>query len=207
MNKYQFQILTKAKKIVTDIFRSKVNPVFVFHNLDHTVQVVKAAKEIGEHYKLDDNDQFVLLVSAWFHDTGFSSGHAEGHEKESIKLANDFLYHRSTGQVLTLRIASCIQATRMPQQPLNMVENILCDADLYHLGTNVFSNRCNRLRRELQTYFERDIPKEEWCQSNLDFLKSHKYFTHYCRQRLERLKQEWIKQLQKNMRHWHKKSF
>ncbi len=48
MNKYQLQILAESKKVVTDIFKSKVNSLFVFHNLDHTEQVVNAAEEIGE---------------------------------------------------------------------------------------------------------------------------------------------------------------
>ena len=90
MNEHQIQIIEEVKKIVTDIFDKKVNPLFIFHNLEHTRQVVDAVEVIGCHYQLNSNNQLILLVSAWFHDTGFSAGQAEGHEKESIKLATDF---------------------------------------------------------------------------------------------------------------------
>ena len=196
MNVHQIHIVAEAKKVVTDIFKTKVNPLFFFHNMDHTQRVVNAAEEIEGYYQLNDDDQFILSVSAWFHDTGFSAGQAEGHEKESIKLAADFLHHHYTDPEIILRISSCIQATQMPQAPLNLVEKIICDADLYHLGTNMFSKWSDCLRQELQNYYKSDISYEEWRQVNVEFLVSHKYFTGYCMQKLEPVKQRWIKHLQ-----------
>lgn len=196
MNEQQLHILKDTERIVTSIFQNKVNPLFVFHNLEHTIQVVTAAEEIEGYYQLNNEDQFVLFISAWFHDTCFSSGYAEEHEKESIKLVKEFLSPRFADQEMILRIAACIQATHMPQQPLTLVENIICDADLFHLGTNKFSERNQLLRKELQAYYKCDFAEEEWRQLNIEFLKSHNYFTGYCRQELEPVKQEWIEQIQ-----------
>ncbi|MEO6219930.1 MAG: HD domain-containing protein [Ginsengibacter sp.] len=196
MNQQQLQILSEAKKIVTEIFLNEVNPLFVFHNLEHTLQVVNAAEEIEGHYQLNDDDQFVLFLSSWFHDTGFSAGHVEEHEKESIKLAKDFLYHRNAGEKITTHISSCILATHIPQEPLNMVEKILCDADLFHLGTNMFKERNELLRQELKAYHKFDFSRKEWCQLSIEFLTSHQYFTGYCQKKLGPLKTEWIEQLQ-----------
>lgn len=200
MNERQLQIVTEAGKFVAEIFKSKVNPFFVFHNLEHTIQVVTAAEEIEGYYQLNNDDQFVLFLSAWFHDTGFSSGHAEEHEKESIKLVKEFLSSRIADQGMIIRIAACIQATHMPQQPLNLVEKIICDADLFHLGTNLFSERSKLLRKELRAYYKSDFADDEWRQRNIEFLKSHNYFTGYCRQKLEPVKQEWIEKLQSNQK-------
>ena len=196
MNEQQLQIIKEAKKIVTEIFQTKVNPLFVFHNLEHTTQVVAAAEEIEGYYQLNDDEQFVLFISAWFHDTGFSSGHTEEHEKESIKLVRDFLALQMAKQEIIIHMASCIQATHMPQEPQNLVEKIICDADLFHLGTNMFSERNQLLRKELQAYYKADFAEEDWCRLNIEFLKSHKYFTGYCRRELEPVKQEWIEKLQ-----------
>ena len=55
------QLLEQAQAFVTDLFRSKVDPKFLFHNLDHTQQVVNAAIEIAGHYGLNDDDRLVLL--------------------------------------------------------------------------------------------------------------------------------------------------
>ena len=51
MNEYQTQIVVEAKKVATDIIINKVDPLFVFHNIDHTQQVANAAKEIEGYYQ------------------------------------------------------------------------------------------------------------------------------------------------------------
>ncbi len=152
MTEDQLKILSETEKFVKEIFRKKLNPLFVFHNLAHTKQVVNAATEIAKHYQLNDDDKFVLLLAAWFHDTGFSTGHAEEHEKESIRLASNFLLQYTDMKIVS-RVASCIMATRAPQSPQNLVEEIMCDADLYHLGTNKFRKMNVRLKKEQQAYF------------------------------------------------------
>lgn len=195
MNEHQIQIIAEVKKIVTDIFDKKVNPLFIFHNLEHTRQVVDAVEVIGRHYQLNSNNQLILLVSAWFHDTGFSAGQAEGHEKESIKLATDFLQHHYADQEFIFQVTSCIQSTQMPPAPANLSEQIICDADLFHLGTDKFSEMTELLRQELQVYYNKEFSKEKWRQWNIEFLVSHKYFTGYCQLHLEPVKQKWIDQL------------
>jgi predicted metal-dependent HD superfamily phosphohydrolase len=197
MDPNQAQILKDAQVYVTEIFQKKVSPIFVFHNLTHTQQVVRAAEELAANYALNDQDHFVLLMSAWFHDTGFSSGQAEEHEKESIQIATVFLQNHNVDAETIQRISSCIQATRMPQSPLSQVEKIMCDSDLYHLGSTDFKKMNDSLRQEQEAYFKKEFGKKEWRQRNIEFLESHQYFTDYCQQRLEPKKQQVIKDLQK----------
>lgn len=191
------QFLDGARTYVTDVFQKKVDPKFVFHNLEHTQQVVAAANEIAHHYNLNDDDRTLLLLAAWFHDTGFISGHPEEHERESIRLATEYLQHLGADTETIQRVSSCIQATHMPQSPLSQVEKIMCDADLYHLGTEDFKRMNLRLKQEQDAYSGKEISKREWRQRNIEFLESHQYFTDYCQQKLEPQKQEWIRQLRK----------
>ncbi len=197
MTESNAQILEHTREYVTELYKTKVDPKFVFHNLDHTQQVVMAAEEIAAHYVLNADDRFVLLLAAWFHDTGFRTGHPEEHEKESIRLATDFLQQQHVDAEVIHRVSSCIQATRMPQSPLSLVEKIMCDADLYHLGTADFKKMNLSLRLEQQAYGGKEIPKKEWRQRNIEFLESHQYFTDYCQRKLEPQKQAWIRQLRK----------
>ena len=197
MTEQKEQLAPAARAYVTELFQKSVDPKFTFHNLHHTQQVVAAAAEIAAYYNLSEPDRDVLLLAAWFHDTGFKSGHPEEHEKESIRLATDFLQQHGADADLVQRVSSSIQATRMPQSPLSQVEKILCDADLYHLGTGDFKKMTLQLRQEQETYFGKEISKREWRQRNLEFLESHQYFTDYCQQKLEPQKQEWIRQLRK----------
>lgn len=197
MNEQQLQLLTQARAYVTDLYRHKVDSHFVFHNLEHTQQVVAAAEELASYYNLNDEDRLILLLAAWFHDTGFSSGRAEDHEKESIRLATDFLHHKGIDSETIQRVSSSIQATRMPQSPLSQVEKIMCDADLYHLGSDDYKKINDLLRREQEFYFKTEFSKKEWRQRNIEFLESHQYFTDYAQRMREPKKQEWIRDLRR----------
>lgn len=191
------QLLPAARAYVTELFQKSVDPKFTFHNLGHTQQVAAAASEIARHYNLAEADREVVLLAAWFHDTGFKSGHPEEHEQESIRIATEFLQQHGANADLIQRVSSCIQATRMPQSPLSQVEKIMCDADLYHLGSKDFKTMNQQLRLEQEAYYGKPISKREWRQRNIEFLESHHYFTDYCQQKLEPQKQEWIRQLRK----------
>jgi predicted metal-dependent HD superfamily phosphohydrolase len=195
MKKDYLQLLAEAEKKVTSIFRSEVNPSFVFHNLVHTRRVVKGAIEIMNDSRIEGTNRYAVLLASWFHDTGFSGGHIENHEALSIKIAIDFLQQQQAPDDLIATVSACIAATRMPQAPVTLTEMIICDADLFHLGTNDFFDITALLRKELQWYFRKDFSDQEWDKGNLAFLSSHKYFTAYAQQHLEPVKQQWIKVL------------
>lgn len=190
MNEGQVHILADARHFVTELFTQKVKPEFVFHNLDHTEAVAEACSHMADYYQLSDEDRFVLMVSAWFHDTGYSAGKTEGHEEVSVQIATQFLQQHSVPDALQQRITSCIRATRMPQSPITQVEKILCDADLMHLATDDFKAVNQLLKQERENVFGHKIPKKEWRKGNIKFLQEHKYFTEYAQQNLETKKQE-----------------
>jgi HD superfamily phosphodiesterase len=184
------QLLSAVRNYVTDLFTHQVKPEFVFHSLEHTEDVVEACSYMADHYRLNDEDRQVLLLAAWFHDTGYTKGEATGHEDESIKIATSFLTRNNLEDAIIQRVASCIEATRMPQSPVNLVEKILCDADLYHLATDDFKARSQLLKQEQEGILGRKIDKKEWRKNNISFLENHKYFTDYGQEKLEPKKQE-----------------
>jgi predicted metal-dependent HD superfamily phosphohydrolase len=197
MNESNEQLLSAARNYVTDIFSHRVKPEFVFHNIEHTEDVVEACSYMADYYKMSEDDRFVLMLSAWFHDTGYSKGEAAGHEEESVKIASQFLHQHSVEPMLIQRVSSAIQATRMPQSPISQVEKILCDADLYHLATEDFKPRNQLLKQEQESLLEHKISKKDWRKNNINFLESHKYFTDYGQEYLEPKKLENLNGLRK----------
>lgn len=191
------RIIDSVKTEVKELFAKKLDAKFVFHNLAHTMQVAEAAEAIATFYQFEEEEKFIVIVAAWFHDTGFTTGRIEGHETESIKIAQTFLLRHSIRQPVIAKVAACIQATRMPQHPVNGMDKVICDADLFHLGSNNFKERTELLRQELQAYYDTNITEKEWDLNNIEFLKSHHYFTGYCQQMLEPVKQQWIMKLEK----------
>lgn len=195
MTEPQTDLVSAARQVATDIFQNKVSKSFSYHNLDHTQQVVRAAEEIADYYQLQPEDRKAVLIAAWFHDTGFVSGDSKGHEGVSIQLANDFLKLNHAEPTLVEKVTKSIEATKMPQSPGPLIEQILCDADLFHLGTDEFKVKNEELRQELIEVSKEDISKKKWRKMNIAFMENHKYFTDYGRRKLQPVKEQHIQQL------------
>lgn len=191
----QASLVSSAEEFVTNLFLNKINKTFKYHNLEHTRGVVAASEKMAEYYQLQPEDRNALLIAAWFHDSGFSSGESYGHEAVSEKLANTFLTEHSAEPALVQKVTSCIEATRMPQNPNSLIEQIICDADLAHLGTDEFSSKNEQLREEIADFSKDDVSKKKWRKMNIAFLENHKYFTDYGRRKLQPIKEQHIEEL------------
>lgn len=188
-------LIQDSKDFVIHIFETSVDGQFAFHHLWHTQAVVKASDKIAQHYQLEGNDSLALSVAAWFHDTGYSKGSGDNHEQESQRIVTEFLKGRNIEEGLIEKINGCIRATAFPQSPVSLIEKIICDADLYHLGTDDFDKETKLLRQELNNTGEKEISKKEWRKTNINFLRNHSYFTDYCKTKLEPAKQKNLKRL------------
>ncbi|ULQ56149.1 DUF5706 domain-containing protein [Flavihumibacter rivuli] len=187
-------LIALAEQYVKQLFNDQVPSAYQFHDLHHTVGVVEAARTIASHYTLTEEDRTALMLAAWFHDTGYSRQY-EGHEQASVEIARAFLHARNIPDPLIDKVSACILATQMPQSPKSTIEEIICDADLYHLGTTEFSTEHKLLRKEWILVFGKDISKKDWRKNNIAFLQKHSYFTEYARTHLEPVKQEHLKRL------------
>jgi len=197
MTEEQFRILSAAQDFVSDLFINKVNKTIHFHTLQHTQEVVAGSETMADYYHLEDEDRFALSLAAWFHDTGYSGGQAAGHENLSIELAAKFLNEHKVHQNIVDKVIGCINATRLPQNPNSLIEQIICDADLFHLGTGDFREKNKLLREELNDFGNLDLSKKDWRKKNIEFLSKHNYFTSYAKENLDPLKQVYLEELNK----------
>ncbi|MEO7394314.1 MAG: HD domain-containing protein, partial [Chitinophagaceae bacterium] len=188
MQENQLLILQDAETQVKELLSTKLSKNITFHTLQHTQEVVAACKVLADYHQLPEDDRNALLVAAWFHDTGYSSGQARDHETVSIDLVNEFLTAHSASDELKNKITGCINATRMPQSPATTIERIICGADLFHLGTDDFAEKNRLLRQEFKEFSNKELSKKEWRKLNIRFLESHTYFTAYAREKLEPVK-------------------
>lgn len=190
----------KIESFVTELYEKNETGNLLFHNLAHTEKVVQHCREIAQAYALPEQDQFVLYAAAWFHDTGHLFTDPSRHELKSLELMRDFLSRHVEDEELLRQVSDCILATRMPRNPdpNNTLQQIICDADTYHLGTKDFRNTNKQLRKE---YELRHVPPPAagWRKSSLEFMESHVYYTDYCRNLLEAGKQQNIEKLRKKL--------
>ncbi|NVM63171.1 putative metal-dependent HD superfamily phosphohydrolase [Mucilaginibacter sp. SG538B] len=173
-------LLEQVKQYVISYFDVHHDPDLIYHNLRHTKDVVAAATQIANHYQLSDEDFFVVISASWFHDTGYFTDKKD-HESKSVALATHFLKQHKVEQAFIDKVSGCILATKMPQSPADLLQQIICDADLFHLGTDDFRDKNKLLRKEMEAIKKHDIDKDEWRNYNIEFLQGHEYYTDYCR--------------------------
>ncbi|PUZ22159.1 Predicted metal-dependent phosphohydrolase, HD superfamily [Chitinophaga costaii] len=188
-------IISAAKQYVTREYTEHPHPTLVYHNLMHTQQVVKMAAQLAAHYHLSDEEMMIVMVAAWFHDIGYLYGEGKGHENRSADIARTFLAKNELPEHIQQQVAGCIQATQIPQNPTTLLEQIVCDADLAHLGSKDFKDRNKLLRHEIALVFNKDISGEEWTAGSIAFLESHTYHTAYANALLRPAKEENLQKL------------
>lgn len=154
-------------------------PTLFYHSIEHTTDVVKQSTRIALDEGVNEKEKYLLRVAALYHDTGFLQAYAD-HEKKSceIFLADSSQFNFSEPDKKT--ITDLIMATRVPQQPKNLLQKIICDADLDYLGRTDFSELAARLKKEfLHSGIVAD--ETEWLRMQLKFLQNHHYHTNSSR--------------------------
>ena len=188
--------LIQKSKAYAESKLSALKDDYVYHNLNHTKKVAAAAEEIGEKSGLSKDQLETVIISAWLHDTGYVNG-SQDHENQSIENAKQQLSSWNAPSEKIDAICNAIKATEMPQNPQDIVEKVLCDADLAHLANGNLKELGQRLREEMATTKKMVFTDNEWLAYNLNFIESHTYFTEYGKTVLEKSKQKNLKNFKK----------
>ncbi|MEE6186912.1 hypothetical protein PIECOFPK_01490 [Mycovorax composti] len=191
-------ILEAAGAYAASYFKQHASEELLYHNYEHTVAVVNAASELNQHYQLSQQDNFIVLIAAWFHDLGYLTDPLN-HEIASSSLAENFLKEKGVSPVIINEVKACILATKMPQQPQNLLQQIVCDADLSHFSKDSFAEKSKNLRKELRNRCGVDISKNLWRQQTICLMEMHQYHTEYARKhwdpkKLQNLKEQKAKE-------------
>jgi len=178
------ELINKIQNYITKIYKEKSPDENIYHNIYHTTEVVNVAKELGETIGVTDDELEALIIAAWFHDVGYVEK-CEGHELASSAIAREFLESQNYPENKIQRILELIKVTRIPQRPKNLLQEIICDADLHHLGVKDFDVKGEMLRREIEKYLNKEFSDVEWLRNNMMFFKHQEFFTQAGRDRFE----------------------
>ena len=192
--KINSKITEAAEKYVTAFLAANLDTKFVYHDINHTRDVVKAVREICDESKIEKHEKNILLVAAWFHDTGYTKI-IDQHEDAGAVIAEEFLKEYAVDQADIDIVKSCIIATHYPQYPLTPGEKILCDADMMHLSSKSFMKKADLLREEWVLSRDKTYTDEEWIDLNIQFMSYHQYHTEYCKKNREAKKAKNIQKL------------
>ena len=153
----------------------KLAPELYYHSISHTLDVFRTSRNIALSEGVSDSDLELIQVAALFHDTGFLEK-SVGHEEISCKLAQDNLGSLGFNKEQITSVCEMIRATKIPQQPTNLLGKILADADLDYLGRTDFQEIASLLYKEL-SHQNNLLLEAEWDQIQIKFLRNHHYFT------------------------------
>ncbi len=188
------KLYKKIEEYVKGLFEQMHAPALVFHNLEHTQNVVKRTQEIAGHYKVSENDMLVLFAAAWFHDTGHLFTEPSKHEEMSVDIMKKFMKDHDVDEKTINSIAECIMATKVPRNPNTLLEEIICDADTYHLGTKEFKET-NRRAMEETRLKTGEMDPVKFDEGTISMLQDHRFYTAYARELQDKRKEKNLKKL------------
>jgi len=174
------KLLEHVQHHVLLFFKTREDDALIYHNITHTEEVAGHAAKIAAHYELHEKDTFIVVTAGWFHDMGYWTGDAPGHEVRGAELARQYLTDKEVKEEVIEAVQGCILATVIPQKPKNFLEQIVCDADLYHFGTDKFAERNKLMRKEVEQRKGQKIDKNVWRKNTIKLLEEHTYQTDYC---------------------------
>jgi len=165
-----------AKQYAIQRLERELSPALVYHSLVHTRdEVVPAVERLATMEAVKGEDYLLLVTAAYYHDIGFVR-QREDHELVSVQVADEVLPQFDYVDEQIHIIAGIIIATRVPQRPLTLLEEIMADADLDSLGRKDYWTRSQDLRAE-HASFGTHYTDEEWCRIQREFMQAHHYFT------------------------------
>jgi hypothetical protein len=191
--KYSLVRFTDLQERILDILEKELPKNLYYHNVKHTVDVVTQVELIGWGEGLSDEEILLLKTAALFHDVGHIRNYDE-HEYNGTQIAKDILPDYYYTQAQIDQISSLIMATKMPPNPENKMQEIMCDADLDYLGRSDMIPVSNMLFHELKERNKIDS-LNEWNKLQMRFISNHQYFTNTARTLREVNKQKQIERI------------
>lgn len=188
----------KIEHYVTGLFETLEDNTLAFHNLKHTQSVVDRTKEIAGHYHVNEKEMLTLYAAAWFHDTGYLFTELAKHEEMSVDIMRKFMLDHTNDNELIDNIEQCILVTKPPRNPVNLLQQIICDADTYNLGTKDFKATNKRVMEEYKLKNGK-LDKVEFNKNTIKLLEDHQFYTTYCKDLLSVTKELNMKKLKKKL--------
>jgi len=199
-------LIEQSEDFVSNLLKDKLSNLYSYHNFNHTLTVVNAVKELCKKEEVNDDEKKILLIAAWFHDTGYITGY-ENHEKESVKIATAFLKEKEQSDEFIAKVSNLIMATVKEYIPKTHLEKIIKDADFAHLMGAEYATTCELLRIELKNTWNLNFSNEEWAKENLNFLlNKHRFYTDYAQRKWQPLKEKNLLLVQKKIKKQAKKA-
>lgn len=179
--------------------KSNLPEDIIYHDLQHTLNVEKAAMRLGRLEGLTDEEMLLLRTAALYHDAGFIYTYHRN-ELHGVRLMERNLprFGYDSEQIAVIR--NMILATSRESKPVTLLEQLMCDADHDYLGRADYYVVSNKLRQEIEQ-FDEPMSEEDWMLFQIQFLEyEHEFFSITAKNIRERAKLNRISELKQRLR-------
>lgn len=163
-----------AYAMIESFLVSHLPKEYSYHSIHHIRDVVLQSERIAKKEKISKEDIADLKLAAWLHDVGYIWEPAR-HEARGAEYATTVLNAMDFPAQKINKITGMIMATKIPQSPKNILEQIICDADLDYLGREDYEANSLLLLQELR--LKKEVNDFDWLKIQDQFLTKHSYFT------------------------------
>ena len=183
----------KLKKYLAHKFKTGIPSQLTYHTWDHVLGVLDVCNSYARRYGIKGRDAYLLRTAALIHDLGFLWTYTD-HEEQGVEFTKRELPNWGYTADDIKRIDGMILATQIPQEPQNLLEQIICHADLDYLGTEHFYTIGETLFEEFKSMGQIKN-REDWNKLQINFLSGHRYHTPYAKKYREPIKQKHLQDL------------
>ncbi len=171
----QTELVKKAEEYVVDLLKKGLSPDHKYHDLAHTLAVRESVLHLAEAYRLSEEEKELLELAALFHDTGFTVQYDQ-HEEKSKLIAEEYLKKQGVPEEKIKKIKQLIEVTKVTVEPTTLLEKLIKDADFNNLSGD-YLTKSDALRHEWKVFCGKEMDEPAWVENNLNFWKSHKFYT------------------------------
>src|SRR3989338_2590089 len=174
-----------AKSYILGRLEKELSQNLFYHGVHHTRDdVLLAFERLSEIEGVSEEDLLLGKTAALYHDVGYLEQYAKN-EPIGVRIARETLPGFGYAPNQICRVGEVIMATQLQmvagkliQVPdrNDLLQMIMCDADLDTLGRDDWFSISESLRRELKEYGIYQTPRQ-WAVVSLDFQENHSYFT------------------------------
>jgi uncharacterized protein len=177
----------RIKENVVSRLKLELPEYLTYHDVAHTIEVTNKVNFLASLHSISKENTDLIKIAALYHDIGFILG-KDKHEENSCLIASKDLSQINLSQNHIDKVCNMIMATKIPQNAEDVSQQIIADADLFYLGTELYDYYSDKLFVELK-HFSPSLSQTEWLDIQIDFMQQHQFYTQYGKTVLDPTKQ------------------
>ena len=189
------EILRETALYVKDYYANHYSEQYYFHHYTRTMNIVRNCDALAVSMDLGKQELKLAHLAAWFLELGYNQDY-EDYQLISVELAREYFKTKDLEDGVFEKITECILSTRVPQQPVSVVSQLVCDASMYHLAERDAVQYADALRAEYDAVAGKEFTDEEWLNENIRIISNHFYFTSSARSLFQKRKDKTLSAFQ-----------